>query len=273
MKTFLQAISAAGFEVKHGRGGAISFRAPAFGQTRYTRLRSSTLGEGYSPEDIQAIIEGRATLPEGRANTPRNTTPTTPTTGKVNLIVDIQAKMRTGKGPAYERWAKVHNLKAMAAALQFLQEHGLTDYEQLEQHATEITDRFHTLSDKLKSIETAVNINTELKAALVDYAKTRPIFDGYRVAKYSNKYLAEHEAAIQTYRAAQTTFKRVLAGAKLPKMDSLKTEYRKLSAEKSTAYKDYRAARKAMQDIVTTKANIDHLLGITDPAHHRETER
>jgi len=45
MKTFLQAMKTAGFDVKHGRGGAISFRAPAFGQTRYTRLRASTLGD------------------------------------------------------------------------------------------------------------------------------------------------------------------------------------------------------------------------------------
>ena len=280
MKTFLQAMKAAGFDVKHGRGGTISFRAPAFGQTRYTRLRSSTLGEGYSPEDVQAIIEGRAILSEGRADArhttaPTNTAPTTApiSANKVNLIVDIQSKMRAGKGPAYERWAKIHNLKAMAAALQFLQEHGLTDYEQLEQTATEITDRFHTLSDNIKSIETAININTELKAALVDYAKTRPIFEGYKAAKYNNKYLAAHEADIQIYRAAQATFKRLLTGAKLPKMDTLKVEYRKLSAEKSAAYKDYRAARKTMQDIVTTKANIDHLLGITDPQKNRETER
>ena len=36
--------------------------------------------------------------------------------------------MAEGKGPAYERWAKVYNLKQMAAALQFLQENNLTDY-------------------------------------------------------------------------------------------------------------------------------------------------
>lgn len=30
--------------------------------------------------------------------------------------------LRSGKGPAYERWAKVYNLKQMAAALQYLKE-------------------------------------------------------------------------------------------------------------------------------------------------------
>lgn len=58
---------------------------------------------------------------------------------RVNLIVDIQARMKAGKGPAYERWAKVFNLKQMAEALQYLQENGLPEYADLEQKAAEIT--------------------------------------------------------------------------------------------------------------------------------------
>jgi len=265
MKAFLQTMRAAGYEVKYGRGGAISFRTA--GQTRYTRLRASTLGEGYGPEDIQAIIESRASLPIERARRAQSTPP------KMNLIVDIQTKMRAGKGPAYERWAKIHNLKAMAAALQFLQENDLTEYGQLEQQAAAVTDRFHALADKIKSTEAALNTNAELRAAMMDYAKTRPVFEGYKDAKYSNKYLTEHEADIQLHRAAQATFKRVLDGAKLPKMDALKNEHRKLSVEKSTAYKEYRAARKSIQEIVTAKANIDHLMGLTGGRENKEMER
>ena len=51
-----------------------------------------------------------------------------------------------GKGPGYERWAKVFNIKQMAAALAYIQDNGLTDYEQLAQKATEAADRFHALS-------------------------------------------------------------------------------------------------------------------------------
>ena len=83
----------------------------------------------------------------------------------------------------------VYNLKAMAAVLQYLQENGLLDYEDMEAKAAEITERFHSLSDKIKNIETAMNTNADLKAALVDYAKTRPVFESYKAAKYSNKYL------------------------------------------------------------------------------------
>lgn len=50
---------------------------------------------------------------------------------RVNLIIDIQSRLQ-GKGPGYERWAKVFNLKQMAIALAYLQENSLMEYEQLE---------------------------------------------------------------------------------------------------------------------------------------------
>ena len=243
METFLQAMAAAGYEIKQGRGGTISFRAE--GQERFTRLRASTLGKGYGQEERR----------------------------KVNLIVDIQSRMKAGKGPAYERWAKVFNLKQMAAALQYLQENGLLEYADLEQKTAELTDRFHTLSDSIKTTEAALHINAELKAAVVDYAKARPVFEGYKAAKYSRKYLAEHEADIAAYRAAQDTFRRLLSGAKLPKMDTLKAEFQRLSADKKKAYREYRETKKAMQEIVTMKSNIDHLLGLTDAQKNKEMER
>ena len=261
MGTFLQAMTAAGLEVKHRRGGGISFRAP--GQERFTQLRTSTLGEGYGQEDIQAIIEGKTALPKSRAEAGR----------KLNLIVDIQSKMRAGKGPAYEKWATIYNLKQMAAALQYLQENGLMDYADLEQKATQAADRFNTLSDSIKFTETAMRTNTELKAAVVDYAKTRPVFEGYKAAKYSRKYLAEHEADIAAYRAARATMDRLLNGSKLPKMDTLKTEFQRLSADKKKAYREYREAKKDMQEIITVKSNIDHLLGLTDGQKNKEMER
>ena len=261
LSAFLRTMAAAGFEVKHGRGGVISFRTE--GQIRFTRLRALTLGEGYGQEDIQAIIEGRASMPEGRAKTSR----------KINLVVDIQSKMKDGKGPAYAKWATMYNLKAMAAALQYLQENDLLEYGQLEEKAAEVTERFHALSDKIKTIEAAMTTNAELKAAMVDYAKTRPVFEGYKAVKYSKKYLAEHEADILLYRAAQDTFRRVLNGVKLPKMDTLKKEYQQLAAEKNAAYKEYRATRKSMQEVITAKANIDHLLGLSDTQKNKEMER
>lgn len=253
---FLSLMEQAGYEVKQRRG-AISFRAP--GQERFTRLRSDTLGEGYSEADIRAALSGSRQRP----GQPRQ---------KISLAIDIQSRLQ-GKGPGYERWAKVFNLKQMAAALAYLQDNGLTDYEQLEQKATAVTEHFHKLSDQIKSTEAALHTNMELKAATVQYAKTRPIFEKYKASKYSKKFLAEHEADIELYRAACADFKAILGGAKLPKMDTLKEEGRKLSEQKKKLYAEYRKTKADMQEVTTIKANIDYLLGYSEPGRKMEQER
>ena len=261
---FLLLMEAAGYEVKQGRGGFLSFRAP--GQERFTRCRASTLGEGYGPEDIRAIIEGRAPLPSSRATEPVKQG------RKLNLLIDIQTRLQ-GKGPAYERWAKVFNLKQMAAALAYLQDNGLTEYEQLEKKAEQATEHFHALAGKSKTVEAALATNTELKGATVNYAKTRPVFEAYKAARYSRKYLVEHEAEIEVYRAARATMSAILDGAKLPKMDRLKEEGRRLAAEKTELYAEYREARREMREVTTAKANIDYLLGLTGQEKNKEQER
>ena len=253
---FLALMEQAGYEVKQRRG-VISFRAP--GQERFTRLRSDTLGEGYSEADIRAALSGSRQRP----GQPRQ---------KISLAIDIQSRLR-GKGPGYERWAKVFNLKQIAAALAYLQDNGLTDYEQLEQKATAATEHFHKLSDQIKSTEAALHTNMELKAATVQYAKTRPVFEKYKASKYSKKFLAEHEADIELYRAACADFKAILGGAKLPKMDTLKEEGRKLAEQKKKLYAEYRKAKADMQEVTTIKANIDYLLGYSEPGRKKEQER
>ena len=261
---FLRLMEASGFTVKHGRGGTISFLVP--GQERATRLRASTLGDGYDPEDIKAVIAGERPSPEQPVSVsaaPR----------RVNLIVDIRERLRSGKGTAYARWAKVYNIKQMAAALQFLRERQLTDYAALSAKTDGAVDRFHRLSDELRATETELAHTSELMGAVVRYAKTRPVFDGYKAARYSRKYLAEHEAELADYRAAKAAMNELLGGAKLPKMDALKEKRRALAARKKKLYAEYRKAQQEMREAVAVKTNIDHLLGLTDGQKNKEQER
>lgn len=55
----------------------------------------------------------------------------------MSLLIDIQAKLQQGKGTGYERWAKVLNLKQMAQAMVFYENHKFRDYGELEQLAAE----------------------------------------------------------------------------------------------------------------------------------------
>ena len=252
---FLLLMEESGFQVKHGRGGAISFLAP--GQDKYTRLRASTLGPGFDPDDIRAAIAGERPIPEFPQDSPAPAR-------RVNLIIDIQDRMAQGKGPAYERWAKVYNIKQMAAALLYLREHGLTDYAALSASTEAAVDRAHKLAGELRDTEAALSHTAQLMGAVVQYAKTRPVFDGYKAARYSKKYLAQHEAELSDYRAAKAAMSDLLGGAKLPKMDALKKQRRELAEKKKALYAEYRKAQADMREAVAVKGNIDCLLGHTD---------
>ena len=261
---FLRRMETAGIQVKRGRGGEISFLVP--GQQRAARFRAATLGDGYGPEDVQAVIDGKAPT---RTATARKA----PAPRRVNLLIDIQERMRQGKGPAYERWAKVYNLKQMAAALQYLKEHQLFEYDDLAAKTDAATELFHTLAGDIQQTEAELSRVSDLMAAVVQYAKTRPVFDGYKAARYSKKYLAQHEAELATYRAAKDTMNTILNGAKLPKIEALKKSRRELAGQKKELYAEYRDAQRQMREAVAIKANIDHLLGITDERENKAQER
>ena len=49
-----------------------------------------SLGEGYGLDDLQAVLSGK------KAHTPRKKIVTQAETQKVNLLVDIQAKLQAG---------------------------------------------------------------------------------------------------------------------------------------------------------------------------------
>lgn len=156
----------AGYEVKTVRGGGISFRLTGQGRNASPVCVPPRWGTATTCKMFCPPL--RAKKNAGRSER------------KISLAVDIQAKLAAGKGPGYERWAKVFNIKQMAAALAYIQDNNLTDYEQLAKKATEAADRFHVISEQVKQTEQAMKTNAGLKAATVQYAKTRPVLSSIR---------------------------------------------------------------------------------------------
>jgi hypothetical protein len=147
------------------------------------------------------------------------------------------------------------------------------EYDELAAKTEAATDRFHALAGEIQQTEAELSKVSDLMAAVVDYAKTRPVFDGYKAARYSKKYLAAHEAELADYRAAKAALGELLGGAKLPKMDALKKSRRELTAKKKALYADYRKAQQEMRELVAVKGSVDHLRGLTDGQRNKEQAR
>ncbi|WZL79100.1 hypothetical protein QBE55_02720 [Eubacteriales bacterium mix99] len=154
-----------------------------------------------------------------------------------------------------------------------MQENNLLEYEQLEQKASEVTGRFHTLYDSIKSTEAAMRVNAELKAAVVDYAKTRPVFEGIRLQGTARNTLRSIRPTLPPIGRRRTHSGVYCPGRSSPTWIRSKPKAGSLRQRKKAAYGEYQAVRKEMQEVITAKANIDHLFGLTDERKNKEQER
>ena len=171
-------------------------------------------------------------------------------------MVDIQAKLSEGKSEGYARWAKKYNLKEMSKTLIFLQEKKIGSIKEMQERVDAATARYHELGDSIKAAETRMAEIAVLRTHIVNYAKTRPVYDAYRKAGYSKRFLENHRAEITLHKAAKAAFDESNLKT-LPKVKELDAEYSKLLTEKKALYPDYRKAKDEMQELLRAQCNVE----------------
>ena len=241
-EAFLQKLEQQGYEVKRGKYTSVKGK----GQKRFIRFR--TLGAGYSEDEIKAVIAGEAEHRPYQKQPPKEQ--------PFHLLVDVQAKLSEGKSEGYARWAKRYNLKEMSKTLIFLQENKIGSLEEMQERVNAATARYHELGDSIKAAEQRMAEIAVLRAHIVNYARTRPVYDAYRKAGYSKKFLEEHREQITLHRAAKNAFDEANL-KKLPKVKELDAEYSALLSQKKAAYPAYRKARDEMQELKKAQKNVE----------------
>ena len=231
-------------------------------QEQLRRIIDTVLDE--NPSDFSAFLKKLSSY--GVAVVKRPTVP------KVGLLIDIDAAIRSGKGPGYERWAKVFNLKQLSQAVLYLKEHGDMSYEDLKENTAVAVTRFNNLSAEIKDLESQMSDNAELQKQIVNYAKTRAVYAEYCKSGYSKKFRAEHETEILLHQAAKKYFDS-LGDKKLPHVRALREQYQILLAQKRKAYSAYKQAREEMKELYNVKSNVEHLLNISEHDNEREREK
>lgn len=125
-----------------------------------------------------------------------------------SLLIDIQAKLQQAHSPGFERWASVFNLKEMAKTMNYLREHGLLAYPDLEAACDAAVQKYHSLSDHTKANSARMREIAELQRHIGAYGKTREVYARYRKLppKKQEEFYAEHASAIIACEAAKRFF-------------------------------------------------------------------
>lgn len=235
------------YEIKWGK--QVSIRGKKM--DRFIRFRS--LGAGYTEQDLRVAIEkSRGERSSGKASPDP--------VYHFSLIKDFEKILQQKRGKGYEKWARHFNNTQAAEVLIFLQESDIDSFEKLDELAAKSTNRFHELSDEIKTCEARLKEIGSLKKAITDYSKTRSTYEAYRKAGYSKKFLEAHREEITIHRAAKKVFD-TLPSKQIPKMKELSAEYVAVLEKKKAAYKEYRVARDEMKMYTIAQKNVDMLLG------------
>ena len=259
MDEFLGFMVEHGFEIK--RGKYISVKAE--GQKNYLRLRS--LGNGYREEDVTRRIAGELIVDTGVNKISEDIVEGIASKSpvkKLDMVLDIQRIIARQKGPGYERWAKVHNVKAVSKTLLYLSEHGLKDFDDLSAKATEASDRFSSITSRQKEIETRMAEIKALRQHIFNYSKSQDVFAQYKASGYSKEFFEAHRDVLLLRSAAKEAFKKV--DGKLPTVKALDEEFQKLLQEKKELYAEYKPAKERMQELLMAKQNIEKFLNRQD---------
>ena len=239
-----------GITVKESRG-QLSYLP--FGRTKF--IRAKHLGDKFEKGLVLATLQENAE--RKRAVQPKP--------DRIGKLVDIQAKLKQGKGIGYERWAKKHNLKAMAQTLILLEEKGLTDEAALNQRIAELETKYHDALAVVKDLEGRMKTNNKLRYHVAAYASTKTIAQQLKTAKCPAVFEEQHRAELTAYRAAAAYFKANNI-TKLPSPKKLEAEYAQLASEKAKFYEQYKETKEELLKLKTAKQNVASFFREEEPA-------
>ena len=239
-----------GITVKESRG-RLSY-LPA-GRTKF--IRAHSIGDKFEKGLVLAALQENAE--RKRAVQPKP--------DRIGKLVNIQAKLKQGKGISYERWAKKHNLKAMAQTLLLLQEKGLLNEDALNQRIAELETKYHDALAVVKDFEGRMKASKELRYHVAAYTSTKNIAQQLKTAKRPAAFEEQYRAELTAYRAAAAYLKANNI-TKLPSPNKLEAEYAQLASEKAKFYEQYKEAKEELLKLKTAKQNVASFFREEEPA-------
>ena len=239
-----------GIAVKESRG-QLSY-LPS-GRTKF--IRAKHLGDKFEKGLVLATLQENAE--RKRAVQPKP--------DRIGKLVDIQAKLKQGKGIGYERWAKKHNLKAMSQTLILLQEKGLLNEDALDRRIEELQSQYDHAKEVVLDLDARMKSTRKLLEQVAAYNNTKNIAQQLKTAKRPAVFEEQHRAELTAHRAAAAYFK-ANDITKLPSPKKLEAEYAQLASEKAKFYEQYKEAKEELLKLKTAKQNVASFFREEEPA-------
>lgn len=250
----MQLLEDVGCRIK--RGTQISIKPPE--GERYIRL--DTLVPEYDEATLRRSLTGdHVHIPK----IPRGDF----TESQIKRLVDIEAKLRAGKGKGYQVWAERNNIDAKAQMVIFLKEHHIGSLEELNEQIQELTDQRNSLKASIREKQNRMKEINRQRQAIRDYSRTKEVYTQYRESNWSVKFYQEHRQEIEDHKNAQAVYSSL--DGKMPTLKELTAEYDSLKEQKENDQAALDKLKPKLTDLKHVRYNYEILERDSAPNSHQ----
>ena len=190
-----------------------------------------------------------------------------------NLLMKYLSVQREKSRKYSQRWQHQHaadELKTIAAAVNYLSEHGISNLDELDASLSSVSDRAYSIREGMKTAEERMKKLQKLIEYGKNYTEYKPIHDELKKLQNGwtnkrDKYEEAHRAELTLWNAASRYLHANLTDTKTLPISKWKQEYADLKEQRDTDYTKLKATRAEVAELQKIRKCVDIALKAEQP--------
>ena len=220
---------------------------------------------GKLKEWIGELFKARETAPEQPPQSP----------GLANLLMKYLSVQREKSRKYSQSWQRQHaadELKTIAAAVNYLSEHGISNLDELDASLSSVSDRAYSIREGMKTAEERMKKLQKLIEYGKNYTEYKPIHDELKKLQNGwtnkrDKYEEAHRAELALWDAANRYLHANLPkGTKTLPIAEWEQEYADLKTQRDSDYTKLKDTRTNVSELQKIRKCVDIALRADQPA-------
>ena len=225
-------------------------------------IREIRVQIGKLKEWIGELFKARETAPEQPPQSP----------GLANLLMKYLSVQREKSRKYSQSWQRQHaadELKTVAAAVNYLSEHGISTLDELDAALSSVSDQADAIRAGMKTAEQRMKELQKLIEYGRNYQTYKPIQDEYRQIRWKGKqekFAEARRAELTLWNAANRYLHAHLPeGVKTLPISAWEKEYAALKAQRETEYAKLKGTRSDLSELQNIRRCVDIALRADQP--------
>ena len=221
---------------------------------------------GKLKEWIADLFKARETAPEQPPQSPN----------LANLLMKYLSVQREKSRKYSQRWQQQHTadeLKTIAAAVNYLSEHGISNLDELDASLSSVSDKAYSIREGMKTAEQRMKELQKLMEYGRNYQTYKPIQDEYRQIRWKGKqekFAEARRAELTLWDAANRYLHAHLPeGVKTLPISAWEKEYTALKAQREAEYDTLKDTRAEVAELQKIRRCVDIALRADQPEQTR----